>query len=43
MYNMDSNLVANVLRHPATIIFLMIVAMAVIQAIHKEYKNYINK
>jgi hypothetical protein len=43
MYNMDSNLVANVLSHPATIIFLMVVAIAVLQGLHKEFKNYINK
>ena len=43
MYNLDSNTVATILSHPATIIFLMIVTMAVLRGLHKEYKNYINK
>jgi len=42
MYNMDSQSVALVLGHPATIILLTVVLIAVIQGLHKTYKDYIN-
>ena len=39
MYNMESNLVANVLSHPVTIIFGIVVITLVVIELIKQFKN----
>ena len=42
MYNMESNLVANVLSHPATWILMLILAIAICIAANDFIKGFIN-